>query len=184
MIVARRRDAGADAGRPAPAIGRTSPASSVDARASARRRATATIDGRATIASPDEPKRPIIGIAGRAVADIELPVDVDIDLGDVGGPSAGLAFALDVMEELGRDVDRGHKVAATGELELDGSVAPIGGIKQKAIGARRAGVDVFLVPAGENAARGKAHMRATCGSFLWRAFNRRCERWQRCPEKR
>ena len=82
---------------------------------------------------------------------ITLPVPVRIDLGHVGGPSAGLAFALDVLEKLGHDVDRGHKVVATGELRLDGSVVPVGGLKQKTIGARRAGADVFLVPAGENA---------------------------------
>jgi PDZ domain-containing protein len=108
-----------------------------------------------TTAAPDDPKRAVIGIAISQSADIDLPVDVDIDLGDVGGPSAGLAFALDVMEELGRNVDHGHKVAATGEIELDGTVAPIGGAAQKAIGARRAGVDVFLVP-GDNAAEARS----------------------------
>jgi PDZ domain-containing protein len=55
------------------------------------------------------------------------------------------------MEELGRDVDHGYKVAATGALDPDGTVEPIGGVKQKTIGARQAGVDVFLVPAGDNA---------------------------------
>ena len=77
----------------------------------------------------------------------------------MGGPSAGLAFALDLMEKLGRDVDRGYRVAATGQLDPDGTVEPIGGVKQKTIGARRAHVDVFLVPAGENAreARRYAH---------------------------
>jgi PDZ domain-containing protein len=104
-----------------------------------------------TIPNPDDRSRAIIGIAVTQSADIQLPVKVRIDLGDVGGPSAGLAFALDVMEELGRNVDRGYKVAATGEIELDGAVAPIGGAAQKALGARRAGVDVFLVPAGDNA---------------------------------
>jgi PDZ domain-containing protein len=104
-----------------------------------------------TVSSPNDPNRTVIGIGVSQAADIELPIKVHIDLGDVGGPSAGLAFALDVMEELGRNVDRGYRVAATGELELDGTVAPIGGAAQKAIGARRAGVDVFLVPAGENA---------------------------------
>ena len=69
----------------------------------------------------------------------------------------GLAFALDVIEELGRDVDHGHKIAATGEISLDGSVRPIGGMKQKTIGARKAGVDVFLVPAGENAAEARRY---------------------------
>jgi len=109
----------------------------------------------ATIVSPDPPRRPIVGINVEQLADVELPIDVDIDLGNVGGPSAGLAFALDVLEELGRDVDRGLRVAATGELQLDGTVSPVGGVKQKTIGARRTDVDVLVVPAGENAAEAR-----------------------------
>ena len=108
-----------------------------------------------TVPDPESPGRPLIGVftscALQAPTKISLPVPVRIDLGQVGGPSAGLAFALDVAEELGHDIDRGHKVAASGELCLDGSVVSVGGLKQKTIGARRAGVDVFLVPAGENA---------------------------------
>src|SRR3954452_10360830 len=114
-----------------------------------------------TIASPEDRREAVIGIlvtehGGSTGA---LPVKVKINTGGVGGPSAGLAFALDLMEELGRDVDHGYKVAATGELGLDGSVLPIGAVKQKTIGAREAGVDVFLVPAGSNArvARKYAH---------------------------
>jgi PDZ domain-containing protein len=103
-----------------------------------------------TVPAPDEPTRAIIGIHVAQEADIELPLDVEIDMGAVGGPSAGLAFALQILQELGRDVDRGYRVAATGELELDGSVAPVGGIKQKTFGAREADADVFLVPAGDN----------------------------------
>ena len=104
-----------------------------------------------TIESPEENGRAIIGIQVEQSAEIDLPIDVDIDLGGVGGPSAGLAFSLEVLEQLGRDVDRGYRVAATGEIELDGGVAPIGGIKQKTLGAKEAGIEVFLVPAGENA---------------------------------
>ena len=105
-----------------------------------------------TIEDPAVRGRTIIGIfRASQAAEITLPIHVDIDLGGVGGPSAGLPFALDVFEQLGHDVDHGLKVAATGELDLDGSVAPIGGVKQKTFGARKAGVDVFLVPAGENA---------------------------------
>jgi PDZ domain-containing protein len=111
----------------------------------------------ATIESPEEPGRPIVGIQVEQSANIKLPLDVEIDLGGVGGPSAGLAFALDVMEELRGDVDRGLRVAATGEIELDGTVAPVGGIKQKVLGARRSGADVFLVPAGDNAAVARRH---------------------------
>ena len=110
-----------------------------------------------TIESQQEPGRPIVGIQVEQFADIKLPLDVDIDLGGVGGPSAGLAFALDVVEELRGNVDRGLRVAATGEIELDGRVAPIGGVKQKVIGARRSHADVFLVPAGDNAAEARRH---------------------------
>jgi PDZ domain-containing protein len=112
-----------------------------------------------TIADPGERNHPIIGVIVSPSADIKLPFSVRINAGDVGGPSAGLAFALDLMEELGRDVDHGYKVAATGELGIDGSVNPIGGVEQKTIGARKTKVDVFLVPAGDNAkeARKYAH---------------------------
>ena len=98
--------------------------------------------------------RSIIGVIVSQEAKIRFPrnaPDVDIDVQGVGGPSAGLAFALDVLEELGRDVDHGNRVAVTGTIELDGSVGEIGGVKQKTIGVRRAGIRTFLVPAGENA---------------------------------
>jgi PDZ domain-containing protein len=104
-----------------------------------------------TVPAPDDAARAIIGIRITQAADIDLPIDVDIDLGDVGGPSAGLPFALGVLQELGNDVDRGHRVAATGEIELDGTVIPIGGMKQKVLGVKKAGADVFLVPSGDNA---------------------------------
>lgn len=104
-------------------------------------------------------KRGVIGVFLDSNESIHLPIHVSIDTQNIGGPSAGLAFALDVLQELGRNVDRGHKIAATGEIFLNGKVGPIGGIKQKTIGAREAGVDAFLVPAGQNAtdARKYAH---------------------------
>lgn len=101
--------------------------------------------------NPDEPGRPVVGIIVMQEADIDLPFDVEIDLGRVGGPSAGLPFALEIARKLGRDVTHGCIVAATGELAIDGRVLPVGGVKQKTIGARRSDVDVFVVPAGENA---------------------------------
>ncbi len=110
-----------------------------------------------TVESTLEPGRPIIGVRVEQFAQIQLPVKVEIDLGGVGGPSAGLAFALDVMEELGRDVDGGRRIAVTGALRLDGTVAPVGGVKQKTIGVRQAGIDVFVVPAGENAAEARRY---------------------------
>jgi PDZ domain-containing protein len=110
-----------------------------------------------TVASDSGPRRPVVGVFLETALDIHLPFKVRIDAGNVGGPSAGLAFALEVMEELGRDVVHGHRVAATGEIFADGSVGPIGGIKQKTIGARQAHVDAFLVPAGDNARDAKKH---------------------------
>jgi PDZ domain-containing protein len=95
--------------------------------------------------------RALVGFVPAQSAKIKLPIHVAIDAHGIGGPSAGLAFALEVMRKLGRNVLHGHKVAATGEMELDGSVGPIGGIKQKTYGAREAGAEVFLVPAGQNA---------------------------------
>jgi PDZ domain-containing protein len=93
----------------------------------------------------------LIGVIVQPATQVKLPIPVRIDAGSIGGPSAGLAFALDVLEELGRDVDHGYRVAATGELYPNGAVEQIGGVKQKTIGVRRAKVDVFLVPAGDNA---------------------------------
>ena len=101
-----------------------------------------------TQAAPDDPDRAVMGVQVQDALDFEFPVDIEIDAGNIGGPSAGLAFALDIMDELGDDIDRGRKIVATGELTLDGEVLPIGGVKQKAIGAREAGADIFLVPDG------------------------------------
>jgi PDZ domain-containing protein len=106
---------------------------------------------------PQAPGRPVIGVIVTQNARIELPLSVSINAGSVGGPSAGLAFALDVLEQLGRDVDHGRRIAATGEIELDGSVQPIGGVKQKTIGVRKTGIRVFLVPAGENASEARRY---------------------------
>jgi PDZ domain-containing protein len=110
-----------------------------------------------TVKSDQPPKRAVVGVFVEPATDIHLPFPVRIDAGNVGGPSAGLAFALDVMQELGHNVLHGHKIAATGELAPNGAVLPIGGVKQKTIGAREAGVDAFLVPAGDNAAEARKY---------------------------
>lgn len=104
-----------------------------------------------TIDAPGPSKRAIVGVILTPALDIHLPKKVSIDAGGVGGPSAGLAFALEVYQQLGHDIVHGHKIAVTGEIGADGSVQPIGGVKQKTYGVRKAGADVFLVPAGDNA---------------------------------
>jgi PDZ domain-containing protein len=108
-----------------------------------------------TVEDPSHRGRSIIGIFVDQAATIKLPRRVKIDAGSVGGPSAGLAFALEVLEQLGKDVDHGRRIAATGQLELDGTVTPVGGLEQKTIGVRRSGIRTFLVPAGENAAEAR-----------------------------
>ncbi len=110
-----------------------------------------------TVASPEDPARAIVGIRVDQQADIEVPIDIDIDLGGVGGPSAGLPFALEIARVLGREVTHGCNVAATGELALDGSVLSVGGLQQKTIAARNADVDVFVVPVGPNAEEALQH---------------------------
>lgn len=111
-----------------------------------------------TIADPLDKQRAIVGFTPDQAADIKLPINVQIDAGNVGGPSAGLAFTLEVMQELGTDVTHGYDVAATGQIELDGSVTAIGGVKQKTFGVKDAGADVFLVPIdGGNAKAAKQY---------------------------
>jgi Lon-like protease len=103
----------------------------------------------------EEDGHPVIGVIIDQSANIKLPFPVKIQAGSVVGPSAGLAFALEIMEKLGKNVDRGRRIAATGELQLDGRVLPIGGVEQKTIEARRSHVDIMLVPAGDNAAEAR-----------------------------
>jgi len=103
----------------------------------------------------NEDGHPVIGVIIDQSANIKLPFPVRIRAGSVVGPSAGLAFALEIMEKLGHNVDRGYKVAATGELQLDGTVLPIGGVKQKIFEAKNSHVDILLVPAGDNAAEAR-----------------------------
>jgi Lon-like protease len=99
-----------------------------------------------TTAAKPGSKKGIVGIIVGPNETIHLPIKISINAHDVDGPSAGLAFALDVLQKLGRNVDHGYKIAATGQIFPNGQVGPIGGIKQKTIGAREAGVEAFLVP--------------------------------------
>lgn len=103
--------------------------------------------------SPDDPDRTIVGFYPFDTRRVELPFELDIDTGSIGGPSAGLAFTLTLIDELTEgELTGGGSVAVTGTIELDGSVGAIGGLRQKASAVAQTGVDVFIVPAaqGEN----------------------------------
>ncbi|NND04388.1 MAG: hypothetical protein HKN91_16550, partial [Acidimicrobiia bacterium] len=77
-----------------------------------------------------------------------FPVDIVIDSQNIGGPSAGLMFALEIMNQLtDEDLTSGRSIAGTGTIDREGVVGAIGGIKQKVFGAIDAGADYVLVPA-------------------------------------
>ncbi len=82
----------------------------------------------------------------------DFPFEVEIDSGNVGGPSAGLAFTLSVLDVLTPgELTGGSRVAVTGTILGDGTVGPVGGVEQKAAAVRNAGIELFLVPVGEGA---------------------------------
>jgi Lon-like protease len=99
-----------------------------------------------TIPAPED-GRAIVGVTTRDDAD--YPFTVKIKLEDVGGPSAGLMFALGIVDKLTPgSMTAGAYVAGTGTIDDAGKVGRIGGIAQKMVGARDAGATVFLAPAG------------------------------------
>ena len=93
-------------------------------------------------------------VKGKAVVGVDVnetyrfPFQVKINIGNIGGPSAGLMFALGIMDKLTPGgLTGGRFIAGTGEISANGAVSPIGGIQQKMAGARAAGATVFLTPA-------------------------------------
>ncbi|MDA2946771.1 MAG: PDZ domain-containing protein [Actinomycetota bacterium] len=91
---------------------------------------------------------PMVGFLATTVNErFDFPFEIDIKTGNVGGPSAGLMMALNVYNNLiPEDITNSMIVAGTGTIEIDGSVGPVGGIKQKIIAAKRAGAELILVP--------------------------------------
>lgn len=77
----------------------------------------------------------------------DFPMDVEITVGQIGGPSAGLMFSLSVYDQLTPGaLTGGHDIAGTGTIDIEGDVGSIGGIRQKLVGAQEAGADYFLAP--------------------------------------
>jgi PDZ domain-containing protein len=104
--------------------------------------------------SVTETVTPAKSATGRYLLGVQLkynftfPFEVTISLDKVGGPSAGMMFALGIVDTITPgDLTGGRKVAGTGTISPDGSVGPIGGIGQKMVGAQRAGATLFLAPA-------------------------------------
>lgn len=118
-----------------------------------------TIDGSDTVevvpvdivlgAHTDDDTRPMVGVLLDNNAPIvEFPVDVETDTQNIGGPSAGMMFTLEIINQLTeQDLTGGERIAGTGTIDRDGRVGGIGGVKQKVYGAIDAGAAVVLVPA-------------------------------------
>jgi PDZ domain-containing protein len=108
------------------------------------------------IEDPDEPERALLGVSV-VTRDLsyDLPFPVRVDTEDVGGPSAGLALTLGILDHLTPGPLAGDTaVAVTGTIAPDGTVGEVGGIPQKGVAAERAGAELLLVPkAEEEAAR-------------------------------
>ena len=92
------------------------------------------------------PNGPIVGVI--MGVRFKFPFTVNVNVGDVGGPSAGLMFSLGIYDKLTPgELTGGKSIAGTGTITTDGTVGPIGGIQQKMVGARDAGATIFLTPA-------------------------------------
>lgn len=96
--------------------------------------------------SDEETPAPILGVT--ISVEYEFPIAIDIQLENVGGPSAGMMFALGIIDKLTPgEMTGGEAIAGTGTITRDGAVGPIGGIRQKLHGAKNAGAEWFLAPA-------------------------------------
>lgn len=113
---------------------------------------TKTVVRRVTLMEdPDTADRAIIGIVPADTRTVDLPFEVTISTADIGGPSAGLAFTIALLDELtDGDLTGRGRVAATGTIEEDGTVGAIGALAQKAIAVRDAGATLFLVPSTQS----------------------------------
>ncbi len=126
------------------ALGQVSPGDTVEVgvrRGTAKRSFTIT-----TEAAPDDPKRAIVGVL--VGTGYQFPFDVRVAIDDsIGGPSAGLVFALSIYDTLTPGaLTGGDVIAGTGTIAADGTVGPIGGIREKIIGAVHADAELFFVP--------------------------------------
>jgi PDZ domain-containing protein len=103
------------------------------------------------VARPDDPNKAMLGVSLETFRlRYQFPFNVQIDSGAVGGPSAGLAFTLGVMDVLTPgSLTGGQHIATTGTMDSSGAVGPVGGVQQKTVSVRRAGATLFLVPSSE-----------------------------------
>ncbi len=94
--------------------------------------------------------RGMVGVLlGNFNVEMVLPLEIEIDSQNIGGPSAGMMFTLEIYNQLSdQDLTAGRVVAGTGTIQRDGTIGSIGGVRQKVYAAIAAGADIILVPAG------------------------------------
>ncbi len=96
---------------------------------------------------PEDRTRAAVGILVSSSLTYDLPLNIEIDSRNVKGSSAGLMFALEILNQLDpADLTGGQVIAGTGTIGLDGTIGPIAGIRQKLVAAERGGAGYFLVP--------------------------------------
>lgn len=119
------------------------------------------VDIRSALLDPQATGRPGIGVVIETRDfNVDLPFEISFRERDVGGPSAGLAYALAIADMLDpADIGEGRTVGASGTVQVDGEVGPVGGLDQKAEAAEAAGADILLVPAEEIGAVGSTDLR-------------------------
>jgi PDZ domain-containing protein len=99
-------------------------------------------------AHPDVEGAPMVGVLFDTVnLALDLPVDVTVDSRNIGGPSAGMTYALTIIDLLTPgDLTKGHVIAGTGTIRFDETVGAIGGVRQKVYAARAVGAEIIFVP--------------------------------------
>ncbi|MEH7334919.1 SepM family pheromone-processing serine protease [Neobacillus drentensis] len=108
----------------------------------------------------EDPKKIGIGISLVDDKEIKVNPNVKVRTDEIGGPSAGLMFSLEIYNQLTKeDLTKGYQIAGTGTIDVDGTVGPIGGIEQKIVAADKAGAEIFLAP-NEKGAKGSNYKAA------------------------
>lgn len=102
----------------------------------------------ATYPSPDNPAVPALGVYISSLGwEPVIPIQIEIKTGEISGPSAGMMFVLEILNQLTPgDLTKGHLIAGTGTIELNEKVGQIGGVQQKVIAAEKEGAEYFFVP--------------------------------------
>jgi Lon-like protease len=98
-------------------------------------------------AFPDNPEKVGVGISLVTDRTVEVDPEVKVKSGEIGGPSAGLMFSLEIYDQLTEeDLTKGHEIAGTGEINYEGQIGRIGGIDKKVVAASDHGAEVFFAP--------------------------------------